>query len=62
LIVPSRTDCYFPPEDNEEEVKHLKHVEFRVIETVWGHLAGGGSGTKEDTEYIIQEVKRFLKL
>ncbi|KAK0275682.1 hypothetical protein LTR35_010952 [Friedmanniomyces endolithicus] len=62
LIFPSRTDCYFPPEDNEEEVKHLKHGEFRVIETVWGHLAGGGSGTKEDTEYIIQEVKRFLKL
>lgn len=62
LIMPSRTDQYFPPEDNEEEVKHLPHGEFRCIETVWGHLAGGGNGTKEDTEYIIKEIKDFLKV
>ncbi|TKA25847.1 hypothetical protein B0A50_05602 [Salinomyces thailandicus] len=62
LVMPSRTDMYFPPEDNEEEVKHLKNGEFRCVETVWGHIAGGGSGTKEDTQYIIQEVKRFLQI
>ncbi|KAK5132272.1 hypothetical protein LTR08_009260 [Meristemomyces frigidus] len=62
LIFPSRTDQYFPPEDSEEEVKHLKQGEFRCIETVHGHVAGGGSGTEEDTQYIIQEVKRFLQL
>lgn len=60
LIFPSRTDQYFPPKDNEEEVKHLKHGELRVIDTVWGHMAGGGSGTKEDTAYIVQEIQRFL--
>lgn len=60
LIFPSRTDQYFPPEDNEEEVKHLKHGQFKCIETVWGHVAGGGSGTKEDTECIIREIKQFL--
>ena len=62
LIMPSRTDLYFPPEDNVEEVKHLRRGELRVIESMWGHLAGGGSGTKEDTQYIIQEIARFLKL
>ncbi|KAI7184216.1 hypothetical protein KC352_g22800, partial [Hortaea werneckii] len=56
------TDQYFPPEDNQEEVKHLKNGEFQCIDTVWGHLAGGGGGTKEDTQYIIQEIKRFLQL
>nr|OQO26956.1 hypothetical protein B0A51_05955 [Rachicladosporium sp. CCFEE 5018] len=60
LIFPSRTDTYFPPEDNEEEVKHLKHGEFRCIETVWGHIAGGGGGTKEDTEYMKKEIARFV--
>ena len=60
LIMPSRTDEYFPPEDNEEEVKHLPNGEFRCIETVWGHIAGGGNGRKQDTEYIIQEIKSFL--
>lgn len=39
--MPARTDQYFPPEDSEVEVKHLKKGELRVIETVWGHIAGG---------------------
>lgn len=59
LIFPTSTDEYFPPEDNEEEVKHLKHGTFACVPTVGGHMAGGG-GTKEDNEYMIQEIQRFL--
>ena len=62
LVMPSRTDQYFPPEDNKAEVEHLQHGQFRCIETVWGHIAGGGNGTKEDTEYIIEEMKAILKI
>ncbi|KAJ7502990.1 Alpha/Beta hydrolase protein [Mycena galericulata] len=61
LVMPSRTDMYFPPEDSEEEVKHLKHGELKVIESIWGHFAGGGGGTKADNEFIIAQVGRFLK-
>ncbi|KAJ6497690.1 Alpha/Beta hydrolase protein [Mycena sanguinolenta] len=61
LLMPSRSDMYFPPEDNEEEVKHLKNGELKVIESIWGHLAGGGAGTKEDDEFIETEVQRFLQ-
>lgn len=46
LIMPSKTDMYFPPEDNEEEVRWLRHGKCVVIKSVWGHLAGGGGGTK----------------
>ena len=60
LVMPSRTDMYFPPEDSEYEVKHLKSGELKVIETVWGHVAGGGSGTKDDTEFMKKEIKRFV--
>ncbi|KAJ9144083.1 Alpha/beta hydrolase fold-1 [Pleurostoma richardsiae] len=60
LIMPSRTDMYFPPEDSEEEVKHLRFGQLRVIESVWGHLAGGGGGAREDNEFIKAEVKSFL--
>lgn len=60
LVMPSRTDCYFPPEDSEEEVKHLKHGELSVIESIWGHLAGGGGGTQEDNTFICREVARWL--
>lgn len=61
LVMPSRTDCYFPPEDSEEEVKHLKHGELSVIESIWGHVAGGGGGTPEDNAFICKEVARWLE-
>jgi len=60
LLMPSRTDMYFPPEDSEEELKHLVWGELKIIESIWGHIAGGGSGTKEDNEFIKLQVQRFL--
>lgn len=60
LIMPSRTDIYFPPEDNEEEVKHLAKGDLVVIESIWGHLAGGGGGTKQDHDFIASELQKFL--
>ncbi|KAK4985430.1 hypothetical protein LTR50_005980 [Elasticomyces elasticus] len=60
LIMPSRTDQYFPPEDNEEEVKHLRDAELAVIETVWGHIAGGGNGAKGDTKFMIERVGKLI--
>ncbi|KAJ7188706.1 Alpha/Beta hydrolase protein [Mycena filopes] len=62
LVMPSRTDFYFPPEDNEEEVKHLKNGHLKVIESIWGHFAGGGGGTKDDNEFIKMQVQRFLQI
>ncbi|KAF7194697.1 hypothetical protein HII31_03959 [Pseudocercospora fuligena] len=62
LIVPVSTDQYFPPEDSEQEVKALKDGILRVVPSVWGHLAGGGNGTKEDTEFMVREIGEFLKL
>ncbi|KAL8791581.1 MAG: hypothetical protein Q9195_005845 [Heterodermia aff. obscurata] len=59
LVMPSRTDQYFPPEDSEIEVKHLQHGELAVIETVWGHIAGGGANA-EDTEWMDGQIAKFL--
>jgi len=61
LIMPSRTDCYFPPEDSEEEVKHIPNGKLAVIESIWGHLAGGGAGTAEDKKFINEQVSQLLK-
>ncbi len=60
LVMPARTDQYFPPEDNEIEMKHLKHGTLAVIETVWGHIGGGGAN-EEDTTWMDQRIKEFLK-
>ncbi|KAF7362265.1 AB hydrolase-1 domain-containing protein [Mycena venus] len=62
LVMPSRSDFYFPPEDSEEEVKHLKNGDLKVIESIWGHFAGGGIGTKDDNEFIKMQVQRFLQV
>ncbi|KAI5456890.1 Alpha/Beta hydrolase protein [Mariannaea sp. PMI_226] len=40
LLMPSRMDMFFTPEDSMEELKYLKYGEVKVIESVWGHLAG----------------------
>jgi homoserine O-acetyltransferase len=61
LVMPSRTDCYFPPEDNEFEVEHLRNGKLAVIESIWGHLAGGGGGTDEDMRFIQEQVQKFVE-
>lgn len=62
LVMPSRTDCYFPPEDSEEEVKHLTNGKLSVIESIWGHVAGGGGGTEQDNAFIIEQVRSWLEI
>ena len=57
--MPSRTDQYFPPEDSEVEMKYLKRGTLSVIESVWGHVAGGG-GNLKDVEFINEQIGRFL--
>ena len=42
IVMPAEKDLYFPPEDEEWEVSHMRNAELRVIPGVWGHFAGGG--------------------
>jgi homoserine O-acetyltransferase/O-succinyltransferase len=44
IVMPVRTDLYFPPEDSEIEVSHMPNAELRVLESVWGHR-GAAPGT-----------------
>jgi len=61
LIMPSKTDLYFPPEDSENEVAAMKNTaRLVVMDTVWGHMAGGGSN-KRDTDFMVAEIKKFLE-
>ncbi|KAL5083887.1 hypothetical protein Trisim1_000797 [Trichoderma cf. simile WF8] len=60
LLMPCRSDLFFPPEDNEEELKHLRHGEIKVIESIWGHMAAGEWAQKEDQRFIESSVQQFL--
>jgi len=59
LIMPCKTDLYFPPEDSINEVAHLKDGKLIVIDSVWGHTAGGGSNVK-DAAFLNSTIKDFL--
>lgn len=61
MVMPSRTDQYFPPEDSEHEVKHLRGAELVIIETVWGHIGGGGAN-EADTRFMDEKISKFLSL
>ncbi|KIM44791.1 hypothetical protein M413DRAFT_362623 [Hebeloma cylindrosporum] len=62
LIMPSKTDLYFPPEDSVNEMASLTPGFSRlvVIDTVWGHTAGGGSNSTDDA-FVQAEIRKFLE-
>jgi len=61
IVMPSRTDLYFPPEDNKIEVDLMPNAELNVIPSVYGHLAGGpGFSNDADDEFIDKALKQLL--
>ena len=60
IVMPGRTDLYFPPEDNEYEVSHMPNAEFRPIESIWGHLAGGPGFNPTDAAFVDEALKELL--
>ncbi|KAH0589081.1 hypothetical protein H2248_004852 [Termitomyces sp. 'cryptogamus'] len=61
LIMPCKTDLYFPPEDSEFEVSHCQgSARLVVIDSFWGHMAGGGANVK-DHEFIGRVVTKFME-
>ncbi|KAI0049897.1 homoserine acetyltransferase [Auriscalpium vulgare] len=61
LIMPCKTDLYFPPEDSEIEVSFMKNTaHLVVVDSVWGHMAGGGANA-EDDKFIKDTVIKFFE-
>ena len=60
IVMPSRTDLYFPPEDNEYEVAHMPNAELRPFETVWGHLAGSPGPEPADAALLERTLREIL--
>lgn len=60
IVMPCRTDLYFPPEDSAAAVRHMPHAELRVIESVWGHRGGGPGSPPEDIAAVEQAIRELL--
>ena len=61
IVMPGRTDLYFPPEDNEAEVGMMPNAELRPIESIWGHLAGGPGYNPADTAFVDAALRELLE-
>jgi homoserine O-acetyltransferase/O-succinyltransferase len=60
IIMPCSTDLYFPPEDNRLEVMQLRRGELRVLESKFGHVAGGPNRIAEDTAFVEAAIRELL--
>ncbi|KAF9020352.1 hypothetical protein BGZ52_002629 [Haplosporangium bisporale] len=62
LIMPCDQDLYFPPADSELEKKYIgENAELKVIESIWGHWAGGPGDSVEDAKFIDDAIHTFFK-
>ena len=59
ILMPGKNDLYFPPEDNEIELKDISNGELRVIPSSYGHYAGAGK-SKEDLDFINRAIADLI--
>jgi homoserine O-acetyltransferase/O-succinyltransferase len=59
VVMPCATDLYFPPEDSEIEVAAMPNARLAVIDSVWGHYAGGGRAPA-DLAFIDKQLSDLL--
>jgi homoserine O-acetyltransferase len=62
LLMPSRTDLYFPPADNALDIAHLRRGELRPIPSIWGHVAGAPDKHPPDLAFLRSAVRDWLDL
>ncbi|KAI4701891.1 hypothetical protein J4E89_010410 [Alternaria sp. Ai002NY15] len=62
LVLPAKTDLYFPPEDSEIEVQNMKPGvgTLKVFPSIWGHWAGGPGQSTEDVKWLDDQIREFF--
>ena len=60
IIMPCSSDLYFPPEDNEFEVKHIQKAELRKYNSIWGHCVGNPGNDKGFEEALDKAIINLL--
>ncbi|KAI9701191.1 MAG: hypothetical protein M1836_001860 [Candelina mexicana] len=62
LVLPCRTDLYFPPEDSEYEVANMSPGvgECKMIPSIWGHWAGGPGDSEDDAKWLDDTIGSFF--
>jgi len=61
ILIPSTTDLYFPPEDNEIEVRHMPNAELRPFSSVWGHCAASPGNEPAFEAFLDRAISDVLQ-
>ncbi|KIJ07399.1 homoserine O-acetyltransferase [Paxillus involutus ATCC 200175] len=56
LLLPSKSDLFFAPEDSEIELSFLQQGTLVLIDTDWGH----GLGSQLDIDFVHAQIEKFL--
>jgi homoserine O-acetyltransferase len=59
VVMPGRTDLYFPVADSEIEVSLLRNGRLAVIDSIWGHYAGGPR-PPDDVAFVDAQLRDLL--
>jgi len=60
ILMPVSTDLYFHPDDSRLEMRDLARGELRVIESTWGHVAGGPDRNASASASIDAAIRELL--
>lgn len=60
VLLPCSTDLYFPVEDNLLELRHLRRGKLQLLESAFGHVAGGPDRIAEDSAVIERALRELL--
>jgi homoserine O-acetyltransferase/O-succinyltransferase len=60
IIMPCSTDLYFTVDDSRLEVQLLPHAELRVLDSKFGHTAGGPGRIPRDTAFVEAAIVDLL--
>lgn len=61
IVMPCRSDLYFPPEDSALEVRAMPNAQLRVIESNWGHIAGNPSRDQASKQFLDDALRELLE-
>ncbi|ESZ96935.1 homoserine acetyltransferase family protein [Sclerotinia borealis F-4128] len=59
LVLPGKTDLYFPPEDSLIEISLMNPGigTLDIFPSIWGHWAGGPGDSKDDVSWLNQKLE-----
>lgn len=60
IVMPVAQDLYFHPDDSKLEVARIAGAQLRIIESSWGHVAGGPDRNPQASAQIDAAIRELL--